>query len=176
MAHSSTVMKLYRLQGDRDVIHEQMTTEMFNGVPNVVEALTMMLDLPEDDIKWVEFEMSDDVMVLGIAIKFSPHDIPMFVEIFAPHSMDNVDPDVDVVKQLIRVGLPLEYADKSPKDIIQFFHDLAPSISGDDTDEPDDVTGGDPTIMDQTFNTSQLTEEQTQKLLLFQTHTSGVKH
>jgi hypothetical protein len=114
-------------------------------------------------------------VVIGVGIRFSPHEIPMFVEIFAPESMNNVDPDVDVVKQLIRIGLPIEYADKSSQDIIQFFHDLAPAVGNNDEEESPPAESA-PPIMDQIFDSSQLTEEQTQKLLLFQSHTSGAKH
>jgi hypothetical protein len=152
---------------------------MFGLIPNVTHALEVMLELPPEDIRWMEIEVLEDVLLMGIAVKFPADDIPMFVQIFAPDSVKNIDDDVETINQLIRVGLPLKLLSGEVGDIIQFFYDMANSSGDIDDDGAEEIEGVISSTDETTspiFDSSELTLEQTQKLLLFQHHTSDVKH
>jgi t-SNARE complex subunit (syntaxin) len=180
MAHGQAVTKLLEIQKRRDLYNKQHIERMFDSIPQVTEALRAMLQLPEEDVQWLEIDVMDDIVMVGIAIRFPPDHIPMFVQIFAPDSINTneVTSDVEVIKQLIRVGLPLDLVEHPVQDIVQFFHDLAPALAthDDDSDGIDDYTNELPTPAEPIFDSSELTPEQTQKLLLFQNLFDTSKH
>lgn len=177
MAPNEIIQRLLEMQKQRDRQWNQHVTKMFSAVPNVTRALETMLGLPPDDIKWVEIEASDGILLMGVAIKFPADRVPMFVQIFAPTSIEGIDDDVDIINQLIRIGVPLELVDKDVGDIIQFFYDLANENEDEDgTEEGDPSTLAVSTPDNPIFDSTELTLEQTQKLLLFQNHISDVKH
>lgn len=176
MANTELIKRLTNEQRLREQHTAEHNERMFGLIPNVVDALMDMIQLPSEDIKWVEIDITDDIVIIGMAIRFPANDIPMFVQIFAPSSVEDIDADADVINQLIRVGLPLGLVDQSVMDIIHFFHDLANGIETDQAGDPVDESTLEPSLVDTSFSTSELTLEQTQKLLLFQHHTSDVKH
>ena len=97
----------------------QQTEYLFNLIPNVTTALTAMLQLPPDKIHWVNFDIDDNIAILGVIIKFSPLEIPMFVQIFAPHTVDGLEGNEDdEITQMMRVGLPLELVDQDRKSVV----------------------------------------------------------
>lgn len=181
MAHNELTQRLLHAQESRNNLWAKHIDGMFDLIPNVTHALEVMLELPPDDIKWMEIEVMEDVLLMGIAVRFPADDIPMFVQIFAPDSVKNIDDDVETINQLIRVGLPLKLLSGEVGDIIQFFYDMANSSGDidDDNDGAEEIEGVISSTADTTspiFDSSELTPEQTQKLLLFQHHTSDVKH
>jgi hypothetical protein len=182
MVHNELTQRLLHAQELRNKIWAKHAEGMFDLIPNVTHALEAMLELPPENIKWVEIEVLDEILLMGIAVKFPADDIPMFVQIFAPDSVKDIDEDVETINQLIRVGLPLRLLGGEVGDIIQFFHDIANSSGSADDDDDDDaeeiegVASIAPETISPIFDSSELTLEQTQKLLLFQHHTSEVKH
>jgi hypothetical protein len=183
MAHGQAVTKLLEIQKRRDLYNKQHIERMFASIPHVTEALQTMLQLPDDDIQWLEIDVMEDLVMIGIAIRFPPDDIPVFVQIFAPDSIESseITDDVEAIKQLIRVGLPLDLVEQPVQDIVQFFHDLAPALSN--HDDGDDAgleeyaataDGAAPTYP--VFDSAELTPAQTQKLLMFQSLFDTTKH
>ena len=164
---------------------QQQTEYLFNLIPNVTTALIAMLQLPPDKIHWANFDIDDNIIVLGVIIKFSPANIPMFVQIFAPHTVVGLDKDDDEeITQLMRVGLPLELISSPPTEIIQFFHDLANSTDDEieeieqTTEPPSTNTALSSPISpnDTPFDVSGLSESQIANFLLYQNNSSSAKH
>lgn len=173
MAQSELVKRLTAEQRAREQQAAKHNEFMFGLIPNVTNALEMMIQIPPEDIKWIEIDVNDDILIMGLAVRFPADDIPMFVQIFDPSSVEGIDDDVETINQLIRVGLPLSLIERPVEDIIQFFHDLA---NGHEPDHEEPTSSDEPAIMDTTFDSSELTAEQTQKLLLFQHSMSNHKH
>lgn len=181
MAQSLLAARLLQQQNAREEQLKQHNIAMFKAIPNITTAIELMVDLPEGDLSWDEIVITDGILVLGISISFPSTDIPIFVQIFAPSTVDNIDTNVETIHQFIRLGMPMELVDQPSPVIVEFFRTVALS-SLEEEEEKESVveqptTSPTPSsIMGQPFDTAGLTPDQTQALLMFQDHLPKSKH
>lgn len=145
----------------RDSEFRKQTELLFDAISPVIDLLYELFQLPVEDVLWSELEVTDDALVLTASITFAPDAISPFVATFAPADVAN-DPDVAYVEQVVRIGIPLPIAFGSEDDLRHFFDNL-PVKQMTDTQPPEE-------------DLTDLTDDQIERLRMFERSTSGAKH
>jgi hypothetical protein len=150
--------ELTELFNKRTESYRVATQQIFNKIPSITEAIYDLLGLPHENVTWSEIHYDDGLLIVQLAISYTPEECPAFVKRFAPpHEIGDMD-DVERVEQMIRLGVPRPLAFGSKEDVMRFFTTL-PFQPVKETPFIDDT----------------LSEEQLKQLKLFQ-HVSSAKH
>lgn len=143
--------------------------------PTVLDALYDLFDVPSDDVEWVDLQLMETVMLVVCTITYDPASTG---SIFLQQVDQAKRPDTPIrVQRFLRIGIPLAIA-FSPKDEIKRFLLTLPVES---TDDDNDIGVG-PSLLGESdaplaalirgsemlgFDTSELSEDQIKKLMLY---------
>jgi hypothetical protein len=156
-------VKLIELFEKREEAYQQATRGLLDNVSNITEAMTMLIGLPADQIKWVDIEYADTLLVMHIIINYDPCSTPAFVTNFAP-PLEDVDRDgegdIVNIEQLLRIGIPQDLIFAPPTDIVNFFNSLPQQV----------------TTEWAVFDENLLTPEQAEQLKLYEHTMTEAKH
>lgn len=174
-----------RLFDERDAAYIASTQLIVDVIgPTVLEALYEVFNVPVDDVRWMDFHTTPNLLIVICSISFNPRrGVPEFVE----DTVTDPIPDVDqVIEQTVRIGIPYEIVMTSPDRIVQFLDGLVeshmnggPTLIEHNASTVFDVSEYEPEIEeDKTppIQTVELTEEQRLQLLMFQHATKGKLH
>lgn len=121
MEHKMTQhAQLMALIADREAHYHTRTNEILSSVPNVTRALFDLIDIPEENMSWVDADIMDDLLVVAVTVSYAPDETPVFIRTYAPLNSMVDDDDVENIEQLIRVGIPLVMVFEPSIDIITF--------------------------------------------------------
>jgi len=191
IVYDEKTLHVKQLFEERDVLYMEATQRIVDTIgPTVLEALYHTFAVPPDDVHWLDFQTTDNLLIVICSITYNPSvHTPGFIR-------DTVTtvPRVDFpIEQTIRIGIPYEVVTKDAEEIVEFLHALVNShkeggptlIEHTDVKEAEAQTsenqGGEQpqTVHDNdvgVFNPANLTLEQKQQLLMFQHQTKGKIH
>lgn len=176
----------------RDEAYIDATQEIVDAIgPTVLEALYSVFGVPQDDVKWLDFQSTDSLLIVICSVRYNPSvHTPQFIEM----TVDRV-PKVDFeIDQTIRIGIPYEVVMQDAGKIVDFLGALVAShkeggptlIQHTDVREAkehDDIT--EEVVAEQqvsphaeaaVFSTEGLTLDQKQQLLIMQHQSRGKVH
>lgn len=181
IAYTDDTLFVKRLFSERDDAYIASTQLIVDVIgPTVLEALYEVFNVPVDDVKWLDFSQTDNLLIVVCSIAFNPQEgIPEFIEdTIETNSIPNVN---EVIEQNVRVGIPYELVMKDPEEIVDFIDALVdshmnggPSLiqTTNNLDGADFITSS--TILED--RDASLTDAQRQSLLLFTHTTQGKLH
>lgn len=177
--------EVQRLFVERDEAYVNATQDIVNVIgPTVLEALYEVFEVPQDAVRWLDFQSTDNLLIVICSIKYNPSiSIPEFIK----RTREAIEHVENEVEQPVRIGIPYELVLSDPEEIVDFIYALVESHQ----------TGG-PTLIEHLeaetelsettlhhvpvaidageFNPAELTLEQKQQLLIFQHHTKDKLH
>lgn len=194
---SDDVLQLKGLFNKRDAAYINTTQQIVDTISTtVLPALYEVINVPTDNVKWIDFQTTDTLMVVVCSVGYLPSDVPTFIS-----DMSGEIPDVpDMVEQIVRIGIPYEFVLAPPDQIVEYMHmlienhktggptliELTDVIITDDEDEDEEPVDEmsfsasspeePPASFAAQFDPSSLTEAQRAHLLVFQHHTRGKVH
>lgn len=171
------IEQLLTLVDERDLsrlYYNKQISELI--APTMLLAVVEMLELPTDQIEWVDVEVTDTVLVLVINVMFDPStQLSPFLD------NGQINKDAALIQKSVRIGLPLPMVFAEPGEIKAFLYKSLniPDPNADPTqtevkvDEPTEVKAEDkPSTI---FDSASLTKDQIQQMLMFQHLTLGTK-
>lgn len=181
--YSEQITDIKELFDTREAVYLEITQDIADVIsPTVLEALYTLFDVPSDDVRWLDFRSTDNLLIVTCSITYNPSvTIPQFIL----DTTDKVEYSSDRIEQTVRVGIPYELVMEPPEDIIAFITALIEShknggpslIEHMSTDTVID-NGGNRTSNhnDDVFDPSTLSPTQRQQLLFFQHETKDKIH
>lgn len=179
---------LQELFAERDQAYADATQEIVDVIgPTLLEALYHIFGVPTDDVTWLDFQSTENLLIAICSVKYNPAvHTPQFI---ADTTEQPLKVDC-IVEQTIRIGVPYEVVMKSSDEIINFINALAAShknggptliehtdIREAEDDEVHAVSHEATSTSDvSTFSPDGLTAEQKQQMLLMQHQTRGKVH
>lgn len=183
----------------RDKLYQQTTEEILELVgPTALDALFTLFDAPMEQVRWLETHLVENIMLLVASITYDDdQEVPPVIQALSPNPEEG-GPSI----RLFRVGIPLTMLFQPKEDIVDYLTETAgkaarlrghstpvgnlppegtlshaaelkahiqESQQDEDTSVP--VHGPQPD-----FDTSDLTYDQIQQLLMFESLTKGIKH
>lgn len=174
-AELTQVGELLRLLEERDQTTDYLTSQILEKIrPSVLDTLCELFGLPNEEIDWLDVQIIEQVLLVVCAINYEEsHSTPYLKKLFSSSDMvDNVAPNM----KMIRIGLPLAYVFGEKKPIIDFLYSVVDEAIIERIESSVDFANETSDNTQSSFDTSKLTEQQTEQLNLFLNHGRGVKH
>lgn len=177
------IKHLVSLFEERDRLYTQSTEKIFSTVgPTALEALVALFNVPYENVSWLETQLIDNIMLIVASITYGDgQKVPPVIQALSP-----VPEDGQASIRLFRVGLPLELIFQPKQEITDYLMETAgvaahrararqgPQLTPEQQQQEANkmtIHGPQPE-----FDTSHLSHEQIQQLLIFGQDTKGVKH
>lgn len=182
------IKRLVELFEKREQVQQQSTEAILEAIgPTTLEALFELFDVPYESVSWLDAQLVDTVIVLVASIVYGEDQkVPPIIQALSPAPNDG-RPSI----RLFRVGIPLELVFQSKDEIVEYLLETVGmatkrskkrkkkgspgEIEGQDMDTGEDnvvlINGPQPE-----FDTSELSHEQIQQLLIFGGDANGSKH
>lgn len=175
----------------REAVYYEITQEIVDIIgPTVFEGLFMLFNVPNEDVRWLDFKSTDNLLIVTCSVIYNPSgEVPQFIL----DTTQELPQSSERIEQTVRLGIPYELVLSPPEDILAFLQALivshkngGPSLIqhlSTDTVTEDDIqqevpapvqhhNTHDPDI----FDPSPLTATQRQQLLFFQHETKDKLH
>lgn len=164
--------ELLELIEERDKAVKYLTARIFDKIkPNVLDTLYELFELPIEDISWEDVQFIEGVLLIICTISYEPNKSTSFIQkLFPPSPIDHL---VARTHKLIRIGIPIAYVFGTKEELVEFLHQVADRTFDEKT--KDNVEHQSEQEENVRFDTTHLTEEQVQQMLLFG-NTKGAKH
>jgi hypothetical protein len=173
------IKRLVELFEERDRLYQQSTEKILEAVgPTALEALFTLFDVRYESVTWLEAQLVDNIMLIVASIAYEDDSkVPDIIRALSP-----VPEEGRPTIRLFRVGLPIELIFKTKEEIVEYLTQAAEpaakrsrqrkeAAQAEDESVPVNVVTPQPE-----FDTSGLTHEQIQQLLIFGSETKGIKH
>lgn len=175
------IKHLVSLFEGRDKLYQKSTEKIFETVgPTALEALVTLFNVPFENVSWLETQLVDNIMLLVASIIYGDDQkVPPVIQALSPMPEDG-----RASVRLFRVGLPLELIFRPKEEIVGYLMETAgvaahraKTRQAGQQSVPEQQDNNVPINRPQPeFDTSHLTHEQIQQLLIFGNETKGVKH
>jgi hypothetical protein len=172
------VKHLVGLFEKREHLYQMTTEKILEAVgPTALEALTTLFDVSYENIAWIETQLIDDTMLLIASINYEDDQaVPPIIQALSP------SPEAGRASiRLFRVGLPLEVLFRTKQEIVDYLTSTATTAAQSAKEKsqgavenntiPVNVAKPEPE-----FDTSGLSHEQIQQLIMFGHRTRGTVH
>lgn len=143
IVYDEDTLRLMKMFHDRDDAYTTATQAIVDQIgPTVLEALYELFRVPVEQVKWLDFQSTDNLLIIICAIQYDP-------SVFVPPFVDDIRVDslpVDkpsVVSQTVRIGIPFEVVMTTSETIYNFLSALV-----------DSHKSGGPTLIQQMGQTS----------------------
>jgi len=152
----------------RDQAYEDGTEAIFIMLgPTVVECLYDMFNVSYEAVKWMDIQVADNILLMVASVTYDKDNkIPSSIEQLSPEP----PPGTELTGRVFRIGIPLDMVFESRETISEFLKSavkkkIPPSRK---------VVPVEPPSVE--FDSTALTKEQVQQIVIFQEQTKGIKH
>lgn len=177
----ATLAKVKELTGlfdEREGGYKNATKKIFDFVaPTVLAAMYDLFDAPYENVTWLEVQATENIlMVVASVVYREQQKVPEIIEQLSPRTTEGSV----TTARLFRVGVPVDIAFTTKEGVAEYLTRMAqasinkrkPSL----VVKPLEDANVPVVNRDVEFDTSGLSKEQMQQLLLFQSMAKGVKH
>jgi hypothetical protein len=165
--------ELMRLIEKREEIIDDLTAEIMDRIePYVLDVLYELFNLPEEDVKWLDIQNVDNILMLTCSVAFDPRKIPPYIaKLFIPDPEDLYE---NIVHKMIRIGVPMALIFGPRYKVVEFFNDVANVAE----EQNKIFVEKQEKMMDnvKSFRASGLTDEQKRALKMFSGYGKGATH
>jgi len=176
--YDEDTLKLKQLFYDRDDAYTTATQTIVDMIgPTVLEAMYELFQVPVEQVKWLDFQSTDNLLIVVCAIQYNPSKgTPQFIQ----NVQSNRTEHNGLVSQTFRLGVPFEVVLSTSENVLNFLTALVASHkNGGPTliqEMMSDVEEQDKKPQHDEPSPVKLTPLQTQQLLMFQHQTKGKVH
>ena len=175
----ANILRLIELFEERDKLYQSSTEQICDLIgPTTLEALIDVFNVPPENVTWLEVQLVEDILLLVASIAYDEGQrVPDLILALSPLP-DDGQPSI----RLFRVGLPVDLIFQPKTEILEYLkkasqlrmnpHEGSVPIVHDEESveipvhhEPQEE-----------FDTSGLTHEQIQQMLVFGKESKGTKH
>jgi hypothetical protein len=179
---SQKIKHLVSLFEMRDRLYQESTEKIFEAIgPTALEALVSLFNVSYENVSWLEVQLIDNIMLIVASITYNDgQTVPAIIQTLSP-----IPESGQATVRLFRVGLPLELLFQPKQQIVDYLTKTAEKTIDrskvraqqlqiqhrhmTDTNVP--ISGPQPE-----FDTSKLTHEQRQQLMILGAEIKGIKH
>lgn len=177
--------RLAELFGERDQSYREHTQKIFEAIgPTIIEALYDLFETPYENVAWLEVQAAEGILLIVASIVYDDETkIPDIIQRLTPKPPEGAI----MAGRLFRVGIPLDLVFAPKEVILEYLKDTAKGVQQPRTrrnveqqekvkenKEDNSVPINKLAVKD--FDSSQLTKEQIQQIIVFQDATRGTKH
>ena len=178
MGELEKIRELARLFAARQRATKNGTRDILKFLePSILLGICQAINLKFEDVQWDDIELNEDVIVVSMIVSYTPDSMPSFLADHVPPSKVDMS-DVESVEQLVKFGIPFEYAFSEPDEVCEFLIQTAKNA------KPRSKSSLPPTPHTQKpapsphydFSYETLTKQQINQLLLYQLSDKKTKH
>lgn len=168
------IEQLLTLVDERDLSRLSFNKQIAELIaPTMLMAVVQLLELPNDQIEWVDVEVTDTVLVLAIRVMFNPSSS----ELSPFLANQNINKEATLVEKTVRIGLPLPMVFAEPDEIKAYIRQVS-GIADPNVEPPVEASSTSVEVdkpSTDIFDSATLTKDQIQQMLMFQHLTLGTK-
>ena len=172
---------LINLFEDRERLHQLSTEKILDYLgPTVLEGLYTLFNAPYENVTWLETQLVEDIVLIVASIEYDhDEDVPDIIQALSPMPVTG-QPSI----RLFRVGVPLDMVFTTKEEIAEYLTGTAQSAAKKLRTQMEDIEeeGSVPVEIEKQkpqqteFDTSELTHDQKQQLLMYNEDKKGTKH
>lgn len=176
----ANIERLIELFEKRERLYQQTTGQICELLgPTALEALIEVFDAPYENVTWLEVQLVEDVLLIVASIAYDEgQKVPPAIQELSPL------PEDEASIRLFRIGLPVELIFQPKVEILEYLSKAAQLRVESPTEKQSPITPKDdesfqvPVHSSQQpeFDTSELSHEQIQQLLLAGINVKGTIH
>jgi hypothetical protein len=109
----------------REAVYQEITQDIVDFIgPTVFEALFILFNVPNKDVRWLDFKSTDNLLIVTCSVIYDPSGV---VPQFIVDTIPELPQSSDRIEQTVRLGIPYELVLAAPEDIVAFLQALITS-------------------------------------------------